>query len=208
MRANALGTAFFPHLTRQRFLFFSPLELTRQECKKRREKLLQMRDERALRLGQLLLLKPELEHSLNEEGPRGATLKLQHAVASDGSYTYQSSDIQDPIEALYNILFTQFTAHSASHSTLFASLRRPSRLTLLWPRLAIIPPALLISLRMIYNSRESIMDTALQAHDTVKGFWFGYVVDPVREILDTVRTGGEEGVRIINQQAVRADLEV
>ena len=52
------------------------------------------------------------------------------------------------------------------------------------------------------------MDTALQAHDTVKGFWFGYVVDPVREILDTVRTGGEEGVRIINQQAVRADLEV
>lgn len=52
------------------------------------------------------------------------------------------------------------------------------------------------------------MESALRAHDTLKGFWFGYVIEPVRGILDTVRTGGDEGARIVSQEAVRADLEV
>ena len=91
---------------------------------------------------------------------------------------------------------------------LFASLRRPSRLTLLWPQLVLIPPVTLLLFRTIYGSRESIAETALNIHDTLKGFWFGYVIEPVKSILDTVRTGGDESARIVNQEAVKADLEV
>lgn len=186
------------------------MELTRQECQKRREGLTKLRDARALQLGRLLTLKAGLETAIREEGPGAAAGRLQEAIISESPYSSSppSSEPLSPIAALHDLAFTHLPSHSTSHSTLFASLARPSRLTLLWPRLALIPPLSLLFFRLAYNSRESIADSALRAHDTLKGFWFGYIVEPVRGILDTVRTGGDEGARIVSQEAVRADLEV
>ncbi|KAL5482420.1 NCA2 [Sanghuangporus weigelae] len=207
LRPTALGTAFFPHLAHQpRLLFFSPLELTRQECERRREKLSHLRDERASQLGQLMLLKAELEQAIREN-PNVAVMKFRRAIADDSTVLYPSIEGEDPISQLHYIAFTQFTAHTASHNEELASLRRPSRLTLLWPRLVFLPPVILLLFRTIYDSRESIFDSVLQAHDTMKAFWFGYVVEPVRDILNTVRSGGDDGTRIVNREAVRADID-
>ncbi|KAL5524319.1 NCA2 [Sanghuangporus sanghuang] len=207
LRPTALGTAFFPHLAHQpRLLFFSPLELTRQECERRREQLSHLRDERASQLGQLMLLKAELEQAIRENS-NVAVVKFRRAIADDSTVLYPSIEGEDPIAQLHYIAFTQFAAHTASHHEKLASLRRPSRLTLLWPRLVFLPPVILLLFRTIYDSRESIFDSALQAHDTMKAFWFGYVVEPVRDILTTVRSGGDDATRIVNREAVRADIE-
>ncbi|EJC98511.1 NCA2-domain-containing protein [Fomitiporia mediterranea MF3/22] len=206
LRPTALGAAFFPHLNRrQRLLFSSPLELTRQECEKRRENLIELRDERALELGQLLLLKSELEDAIREDSVNMASNKLRRAIDADKPDS--SSQVQGSISVLRDIAFTQLASRAASHSMRFSALRRPSRLTLIWPRLAFIPPISLFLFRVIYNSRESIMESLLSAHDTLKGFWFGYVIEPIRDILDTVRTGGEDNAGIVNREAVRADIE-
>ena len=81
-------------------------------------------------------------------------------------------------------------------------------MTLLWPRIALIPPVALIVFRTVYGSREAIADSLFKLVDTVKGFWFGYVIEPVRGILDTVRTGGDESARIVNKEGVEADKKV
>lgn len=61
---------------------------------------------------------------------------------------------------------------------------------------------------MAFGSREAIAEMLLQAVDTAKGFWLGYVVEPIRGILDTIRTGGDESARIVNKEGVQADKRV
>ena len=204
-RPTELTTALFPHTARQSHLLFtSPLELARQECKLRQEQLVKLRDERARELGELLLMRTELETNIKSHVPLTTSV-------SDIRKTLVARDVQSSagsISGLHDLALVELDAHASSHMALFASLRRPSRLTLLWPQLVLIPPVTLLLFRTIYGSRESIAETALKIHDTLKGFWFGYVIEPVKSILDTVRTGGDESARIVNQEAVKADLEV
>ncbi|KAJ7492141.1 NCA2-domain-containing protein [Mycena latifolia] len=85
-------------------------------------------------------------------------------------------------------------------------LRRPSRLVLLWPKLLLLPPLALYSARTLYASRASIMQMVLEAKETVEGFVKNSLIDPLKEILKTVRTGGEDGV-IVRKEGVAADLD-
>jgi nuclear-control-of-ATPase protein 2 len=78
----------------------------------------------------------------------------------------------------------------------------------MWPRLAVIPPVVLIVIRMAYGSREEIGESLVRAVETLKGFWHGYLVEPIRDILDTVRTGGDESARIVNKEGVEANKKV
>jgi nuclear-control-of-ATPase protein 2 len=87
-------------------------------------------------------------------------------------------------------------------------LRRPSRLVQIWPRILIIPPALYLMLRFVYNARGSIIQHAHEAVETVRAFWESWILQPTRNIIATVRTGGDEGVRVISKDALKADLDV
>lgn len=153
----------------------------------------------------MLLMKAELEAGMRGRGSLSdATLNFRRTLVGNDVQAMPS----DIVTALQDLAYNDIPSHAAAHNTRFASLSRPSRLTLLWPRLAIIPPISILLFRAIYGSRQSIAETALEIHDTLKGFWFGYVIEPVRSILETVRTGGDESARIVNQEAVKADLEV
>ncbi|KAI5114949.1 hypothetical protein M0805_003689, partial [Coniferiporia weirii] len=210
LRPTAVSTAFFPHLAHQSHLLFtSPFELARQECELRRERLIKLRDERAEQLGLLMSAKSEIELSIRDERPSATATRLQKVIGGCSGQKLESTEINSDSSAptLHNLVFSQLPAHVSAHSELLSSLRRPSRLTLIWPRLALIPPISFVLFRLVYGSRESIAETALRAHDTVKGFWFGYVIEPVREILDTVRIGRDDAARIVSREGVRADIE-
>ena len=86
-------------------------------------------------------------------------------------------------------------------------LGRPSRIVLLWPKLLLLPPLALYAIKSAYESRESLFDLALEAHDTVKAFYRGWLLEPVKDILNTVRARGDEGV-IVRKEGVTADLDV
>ncbi|THH05164.1 hypothetical protein EW145_g5002 [Phellinidium pouzarii] len=209
LRPTALATAFFPHLSHQpHLLFTSPLELARQECELRKEKLIFLRDERAGRLGQLLSIKSEMERSMRDERLKVTAKRLQRAIddKSDGVDSIDTSS-DSSVSLLHYLTFHQLPVHVSAHAELLSSLRRPSRLTLLWPHLALIPPLSFVAFRLVYGSRESIAETALRIHDTIKGFWFGYVIEPMKSILDTVRTGRDNAARIVSREGVRADIE-
>ncbi|KAH8114777.1 NCA2-domain-containing protein [Phellopilus nigrolimitatus] len=208
LRPTALATAFFPHLYHQpHLLFTSPFELARQECQLRQEKLIKLRDERAEQLGGLLSMESELGRSIRrQEHIEKMASRLQAAVEGGEQSLSGPLSVYSPESACHRLAFKLLPAHASAHGELFASLRRPSRLTLLWPRLVLLPPALFVLLRLAYDSRQSIAESVLRSRDTFKGFWFGYVLEPLEGILNTVRTGGDDSARIVSQEAVRADI--
>ncbi|EIW81016.1 nuclear control of ATP synthase 2 [Coniophora puteana RWD-64-598 SS2] len=82
---------------------------------------------------------------------------------------------------------------------------RPSRLTLLWPRLVLVPPLALMAARYAWASRGSLREFAGDAAETAGNFYRDWLVEPVRGVLHTIRAGSEGGI-IVTKEAVDADL--
>ena len=205
LRPSRLAISFFPHLSRHsRIIFRSPFELTRQECQFCRHALQAIRDDRAERLGRLTSSRPGV--LLNTEDLVTFIRVLQLIVDDEMPL---KTPVREPIliESLSDINVDKIPRKKHDHDVEISTLRRPSRLIRLWPRLVIIPPITLILFRVVYGSRKTLGEQLSQTIETVSAFWKGYLLQPFRDILDTVRTGGEEGVRIVSQEGVKADME-
>lgn len=84
----------------------------------------------------------------------------------------------------------------------------PSRLSVIWPKLVLYPSLLLLSLRLASNNKEVIREALENGKETLKGFFKNWVVQPVKELLDTIRGGDvkDEG-GIVTKEGRKADLE-
>ncbi|GAA5932912.1 Nca2p [Sporobolomyces koalae] len=96
-----------------------------------------------------------------------------------------------------------------SHSTLFTrttrELRKPRFVTRAWPYLLTIPLVTAVTARTIYNNRQSLWRYVVEAQETTKRFVLDWVVEPVRNILETVRGG--ETMALMGRDSLRSDLE-
>lgn len=203
-RPSELLIAAFPHLNiHRRFFSTSPLSLARDECRIKRKKLEALRDDRALRIGLLASASHDLERALSIHSTSQLT---QHVILLSLalSPSPQSQSLQPRLDQEFLV---QLEESNKYHSQEIDTLRRPSRLVRIWPRLVIIPPTIYFVSRTLYRSRESIVEHFKEATVTVRVFWESWVLQPIRNILDTIRTGGDEGVRVISKDALRADME-
>ncbi|CCA67648.1 related to NCA2-control of mitochondrial synthesis of Atp6p and Atp8p [Serendipita indica DSM 11827] len=200
-RPSELLVAAFPHLGIHGRLFpSSPFLLTRDECRHKRKQLERLRDDRALRVGLLAAASHELEHTLSATNHSTSQLEkhlllLQLALGTDGqmaSFDYT--------------LLQQIEKNKERHEREVNSLRRPSRLVRIWPRLLLLPPACYLIFRYIYQPRDSIRQHLKEAAETIRVFWQSWVIQPIQGIIATVRTGGDEGIRVISKDALRADM--
>jgi len=196
-----------------------PLDLTRGECRHKHQELKLLRDERADLLGALVNMRDLLASSLEDESVGQGITKL-----NEFSYTLQQMilggaptavDISaGAVPALQNIaaILSDCTGGPSSSSTLRTStlsarnLSRPSRLTLLWPRLVFLPPLALYAAKTAYASRASLCEMGREAVETIRGFWEQWLLEPLRDVVKTVRAGGEENV-IVSRESVKADLD-
>ncbi|KAF7347387.1 hypothetical protein MVEN_01494500 [Mycena venus] len=216
LQPSAMTSSFFPHLEHEPTLMslrltrsslrpaqflqsiwsaiFLPLDLAREECRHKRRKLEKLRDERAEQLGHLAQLR--LATTSGEAFPT----RLVACISGEPLLP------QDNAEHVQRISFSLLPDHIAEHSLSVQQFRRPSRMTLLWPKLLLLPPLTLYVLRSLYASRASIMEMARETKETVEGFIKNSLVDPLKEVLKTVRTGGEDGV-IVRKEGVAADLD-
>ncbi|KAJ7146269.1 ATP synthase regulation protein NCA2-domain-containing protein [Mycena epipterygia] len=217
LQPSALTSSFFPHLEHEqtftsllwtrpslrtsRYIqsiwsaVFLPLDLTREECRYKRRKLEKLRDERAEQLGNLAQLR--LLTAFGDVFPS----RLAACISGE-----PLSVAQDNAEHVQRISSLLLPSHIAEHGNVIQQFRRPSRLVLLWPKLLLLPPLTVYTLRSLYASRASIMEMALEAKETVEGFIKNSLIEPLKEILKTVRTGGEDGV-IVRKEGVAADLD-
>lgn len=171
-------------------------------------------------LGSLVNMRDLLASSLEDESAEQGMARLnefsytlQRLVRGDSQAALDVS--AGPISALQDIAASLPGAAGSSAavsalqtSALYAQdLVRPSRLTLLWPRLVFLPPLALYAAKTAYASRESLYELALEAVETIKGFWEQWLLEPFKDIIKTVRAGGEDGV-IVSRESVQADLAV
>jgi nuclear-control-of-ATPase protein 2 len=210
-------------------IFTLPYDLTSHECQVKRKELEKIRDERAEVLGSLTEMRDQLANALKEE-QHGIQLngievddKLASFVdrlrrltagelaspASTPSPPSLVSTHQDILKNIQTLANDTLQTHINQHRTYLLSqkLNRPSQLTLLWPRLLILPPLSIYLLRAAYRSRSSLAQMAIEAVDTLERFFRDWLLEPVKGIVKTIRVGGEEGV-IVTKEGVAADMDV
>lgn len=220
------GISFTEKITRTLSYYFTlitncityPLSLTRQECRSNRRELENIRNERAEILGQLSQMRNTLSEILtNPEYSYSGTTQflpkiqrfveiLDQKAAVDADMNYAS-----PIQALAHLSHETLPTLVQSHKRMLRAngLMRPSTLVLVWPKIVLLPPLALLACRSLYASRASLEEVAKDAIETLKGFVRGWLLEPLRDVLKTVRSGSgdEEGV-LVRREGVLADLDV
>ena len=178
------------------------MHLTRDECKDKRKQLEQLRNERAATLGGFAVASQALEADLIS-----GNIDLSRALQEFETLGASISLRGDCLQSLNGALKSMDLYHSA-HKIALAPLQRPSRLVLLWPRLLLMPPITYFVLGWAWSSREDIKKDLREGMDTARSFYQSWLVEPIRSILATVRTRGDEGVRVISKDALKADMDV
>ncbi|KAG6891642.1 hypothetical protein C0992_012691, partial [Termitomyces sp. T32_za158] len=183
-----------------------PIELTRQECAYKRKELEKIRDQRAESLGCLAHMRNELALTIQEPQRIHACTRTLISIVKDEPDT-NGKPYSEPIVELLALSTAVFTTQKVAHQKFLESkeLRRPSRLTLMWPRLLLLPPLCIYALRSAYASRASLTELARDAKATAEGFVKGWLLDPLKDVIKTVRAGSQDGV-IIQKEGIAADL--
>ena len=188
-----------------------PFDLVQGECLYKRKELERIRNDRATKLGELSSLRAVLSVALENPSDQGLS-GLAHVCWSmqnilDGP---SAPNTMDPVPESINVLAsTVLPSHMAGHRLYLAvhGLRRPSRLTLLWPKIVFLPPFVLYLVRSAYVSRASLAQLASDTVDTIKDFWEDWLIAPLKDVVKTVRAGTDDGV-IVARESVKADLDV
>lgn len=181
-----------------------PLELARQECKYNRLELEKLRDERAATLGELALLRGAGQQ-------QGDLLQQLVLVLSQAPSLPLSA--QSPIDLVQLLSTTIIPSLSSSHLPTLQqrNLLQPSRLTQAWPKLLLLPPLAFYAIRFAYSATPTIATFLQDAKATVEGFIQGWLMDPLRDVLRTIRAGSGGGLEgegvIIRPEGVRADMD-
>ena len=189
-----------------------PLQFTSQEVHVKRLELERIRDERAEALGELANKHEHISRTLRKDlDERAAFLRVIDQVLV-GQQRVDAAKLGSPTSLLDALVTTSskvLPMHTSLHKEDLRtySLLRPSRLVRIWPRLLVLPPLTLYAIQRISASQDTLLSLAEEAWETMKGFWRGWLVEPLADIAKTVRTGGEGGI-IVQKGSINADLEV
>lgn len=199
----------------------TPLGLTRHEARSKRSKLIKQRDEMAIKVGTLSQALSEVdakdtktisaEDLQNELWSRVRemqdALQVQYSPESSSNAS-PAKDLSSSLYALVNVQVSQQRQHvDVLLSSAPVGLGLPTRLARLWPALVLGPVVTIIAIRLVTRSWDTIVSKAQDAKETVKGFIVNWVYDPCIKLLDTIRTGDQEGGMIISPESLNSDLQ-
>ena len=188
-----------------------PVQLANHEIHAKRLELERIRNERAEALGELTSKRDDLSRALRKDlNERTAFLQVisQVLIGQNADTTQFGLDVS-LLDALAATSSKVVPMHMSLHRENIRaySLLRPSRFVRIWPRLLVLPPLILYAVQRVSASQDTLFSLANDAWETLKGFWRGWLVEPLTEIAKTVRTGGEGGI-IVQEGSIGADLQV
>ncbi|KAF9512937.1 hypothetical protein BS47DRAFT_1297082, partial [Hydnum rufescens UP504] len=198
-------SSLFPTLFRHPRFIYSPLAFIRDEFRHHRRQLEATRDSRARELGNLTFIGAQILALLKE--PTNASQDNDALIIKWTAKALNIISAAEAIQVLRELLCVQLPKHTTSHVAVTDAHKRPSRWVLAWPRFILFPPAIFLCLRSLYSNRDSLVGNLIDIAQTVRMFWTQWIFEPIVDILNTVRTGGEEGVRVISKQGLQSDME-
>jgi nuclear-control-of-ATPase protein 2 len=225
---NALTVSLTRYLRRSLIVLGLPFDLARQECRFKRKTLEEIRDNKAEVLGTLSKMRHLLETALGEHpvpgGPDGfnphidklrtIVKRILQLVDEDRVEEPSSPPPRSPGHNIFYIRLLVLAGNILPYHTSLHKYRlraqhllRPSRLALLWPRHVLGIPLIIYAIRQAYSSRASMVEVAQESIRTTEGFLRGYLLEPMRDVVKTVRAGGEDGI-IVRKEGIAADMDV
>jgi len=189
-----------------------PIKLAREECRLKCKELERIWDERAEALGSLSEMRLSLQDNFDTDIKRSYNATdlgierysplidmLQRKL--DGKPTLLGIR-PGSVERLIDLSIKVLPGHRRKNLIIFAEdkLQRPSHLVLAWPKLILGPPLLLVGFRLLDISARG-------RKGRVEHTYGGWFIDPLKDVLRTVRAGGEGSI-IVQKEAVAADLAV
>ncbi|KAI4524433.1 NCA2-domain-containing protein [Schizophyllum commune Loenen D] len=236
LRPEALLTAAFPHLRHQArplsltlasvfptltadpmraasaplralaTIVTAPHVLARQECRFKRAELTRLRDERAERLGLLAGMRATLRDAPSEQELAALVRRMSSPTQTQADVDASTAEL---LPELTTLCTTVLPAQAAAHRTRIhdLGLLRPGYWTRMWPVFAAAPPVLLALGGYAWRSREALLEMLRDAKETARGFLIGYLLEPIKDVIRTVRSGGEGGGMLVHKEAVEADIE-
>ncbi|ESK95766.1 hypothetical protein Moror_12495 [Moniliophthora roreri MCA 2997] len=200
-----LFTSILSQLTRCLWHFIAlPYHLTRQECLFKRQQLEEIRDERASALGALAQARLALNDILEQNDQEAFRL---FSSEMDQILCGEATKQQTSLSGIRHFSSVTLPRAASLHTIQLQSnqLLRPSRFTLIWPRLILGPPLLLYAASTLYHSRGSLMELARESKEVVKGFVVDWLIEPLMGVLDTVRS--KDRSVIVSKEGVEADFD-
>ncbi|KAF8805065.1 NCA2-domain-containing protein [Phlegmacium glaucopus] len=213
-RDNSMVSMLWSYLSFAGRMLTLPLELTRQECRYNRKTLEKIRDQRAASLGRLAQLRSIITGTGSSTQYKSFLCGIVRILSVNAKTAVKHSTLT-PVELLLKLSTSLLPSLSSIHTSSLnaslpasslSSLLRPKPLVLIWPHLLVLPPLSLY----LYTSHTywvpALLDLAHDAKDTLRGFVTGWLIEPLKDVLRTIR-GGEGQVGIVKTEGVRADLE-
>lgn len=168
-----------------------------------------MRDEKAQSLGSLVNLRDQLSTSLRQSDMNALadfTHEYLRLISGEANIPTSSAEAKNrAVKDLCSILDHNDVVSATP--IVSPQLQRPSHLTLLWPRLLIIPPLAIYFARTLYISRGDAANFIRDTTVTVNLFVQDWLIEPLKGVIKTIRAGGEDGV-IVRPEGVAADVNV
>ncbi|KAA1067025.1 Nuclear control of ATPase protein 2 [Puccinia graminis f. sp. tritici] len=193
----------------------SPILLTRQEARVKRQALELVHADLAEKIGGLV----NGLHSLEDQAQRPAESDIALSglvskmclVASDlDSQAQQPMDRDNPasmIDQLHQLLSSHLPNHPESLKLRISSLSPPGFFVRNWPWLVSLPVFSYALSSLAYSYRSKILDGFRDAKETLKGFISGWVIRPVEDILQTLRAGQEGTLAIMTKDSLAPELD-
>ena len=185
-----------------------PYHLTKQECQFKRRQLEAIRNDRASALGELAQGRLRLRDALLQSHSDFDSFRpvMATIAQSMNGATPPESDVS--LLTLQNFDSNAFARHHEQHIAQLESkgLLRPSRLTLVWPKLILGPPVLVYTASRLYQSKGSLLELAQETREVLKGFLVDWIIEPLKGVLDTVRS--KDRTMIVSKEGVDADFDV
>ncbi|PWN23720.1 NCA2-domain-containing protein [Microstroma glucosiphilum] len=197
----------------------SPLTLTLHEANTKQKLLRKRRNQVAKKLGALASTALALSKSQEEVTAQSADEEVQLLVSKLQDVLLTDTATPQPrFEASSSVQVYEALAHVLENApaleypivTVAApiGLSPPSRLAMLWPRLVLWPTLMFFGLRLASRNRQAIAEAIADGKETIKGFFYNWVVDPVMDLLNTIKGGdvADDG-GIVTKEGRKADLE-
>lgn len=109
--------------------------------------------------------------------------------------------------ALSHLFESTLPRYINSTSNTLSHFQRPSLLIRSWPYLVFVPLASAWALQRIYNSRQTIVNLALNARATMSAFLIDWVAEPLLKIVETIRHKEGGTMTIMSRESLKSDLE-
>ncbi|KUI56863.1 Nuclear control of ATPase protein 2 [Cytospora mali] len=137
--------------------------------------------------------------------------KVFAGVAEDPDLSLRAEEVANKpavvARRLLSILDERMPGQILAINRVVAENGRPSRLIRYW-----LPAGLLLAssstiLRILVNRKADIVNWVRDLGVTARDFWFNWVVEPVRKVINTIRHDSQSEIAIMSRDSLKADRD-